>query len=121
MLIKAVHEMTIANMHCLNKNFKQTSNKFADRRKVQPEMRPGVEKYNGYRQKTGLFSVKSFPGLRSLPASMLEALISAVNNSLTVKTQKQYKSVRKHLTGCQTATNVRMSLPMGECQVQFTQ
>ena len=68
-----------------------------DGRKISPVMKPGVAKYNGYRQKTGLFSAKSFPELKSLPVNMLSALINAANNSLTVKTQKQYQSVRKHL------------------------
>ena len=83
---------------------------------VSPAHRPGVAKYNGYRCKTGIFSAKSFPGISSLPSSMLEALVSAANNGLATKTQKQYQAVRKHLTKCQEATKMRMSLPMGENQ-----
>ena len=56
----------------------------------------------------GEYSAKSFPGV---PTSVVRALISAANHSLSKQTWKGYKTAERHIRRCEVTLGIRLRIP----------
>ena len=84
-----------------------------------PVHKKGSRKYQGFSTKrnVGGFTASSFPGLSSLPSSLVKAAVKAANNSLTVDTWRSYGAVKGHLVACQLKLKRKFVFPMNASDV----
>ena len=78
-----------------------------------PIHREGIAKYCGYRDgNIGLYTPQSFGELAITNPHLTEVLTMAANNSLAVSSWRSYRTVQKHLIGCEKHYGNKFTFPM---------